>query len=128
MDYRDAFLNLLAILAYVDMDFAPQERQRIADKLTELYGDEAAEALRRLQNRFDEITDFEAINRITRESVETIKLQRPQNEWKNVIRELILLAFADKKVDVSESAYLVNICRQFGLNLDEVISEFKNSG
>jgi len=128
MDYRDAFLNLLAILAYVDMDFAPQERQRIADKLTELYGDEAAEALRRLQNRFDEITDFEAINRITRESVETIKLQRPQNEWKDVIRELILLAFADKKVDVSESAYLVNICRQFGLNLDEVISEFKNSG
>ena len=128
MDYRDAFLNLLAILAYVDMDFAPQERQRIADKLTELYGDEAAEALRRLQNRFDEITDFEAINRITRESVETIKLQRPQNEWKNVIRELILLAFADKKVNVSESAYLVNICRQFGLNLDEVISEFKNSG
>ncbi len=128
MDYRDAFLNLLAILAYVDMDFAPQERQRIADKLTELYGDEAAEALRRLQNRFDEITDFEAINRITRESVETIKLQRPQNEWKDVIRELILLAFADKKVNVSESAYLVNICRQFGLNLDEVISEFKNSG
>ncbi len=128
MDYRDAFLNLLAILAYVDMDFAPQERQRIADKLAELYGNEAAGALKRLQDRFDKITDFEAINRVTRESVEAIKSQRPQNEWKNVIRELILLAFADKKVNVSESAYLVNICRQFGLNLDEVISEFKNSG
>ena len=128
MDYRDAFVNLLAILAYVDMDFAPQERQRIANKLAELYGDEAVEALKRLQGRFDKITDFEVINRITRESVEAIKSQRPQNEWKNVIRELILLAFADKKVNVSESAYLVNICRQFGLNLDEVISEFKNSG
>ncbi len=126
MDYRDAFLNLLAILSYIDMDFDVREKEILADRVKKLYGHEYASALEWLGKRIKDIDNCDKINQITRESVEVIKQQLPQREWRNVVKELVHLTLADRNIDVAETAYLVNICRLFDVELDDVLGEIKH--
>ncbi len=125
MDYREAFLELLVMLAFVDLEFDEAEKLQLAKKVTQLYGPEAAEALHRIQKRMEMATDSDYITERTKEAVSVLKNSLPQSEWKNIIKDLMRLALADRKIDSCEAAYLVNVCRMFDVNFDEVLKEIK---
>ncbi len=125
MDHREAFLELLLILAFVDLKFDEREKSRLIQKIREMYGDDALDVLSSIQARMDEAEGENYIIERTKEAVAAIKAALPENEWKNVVKDLVKLSLAARDVDSRESAYLVNVSRMFDVELNEILNEVK---